>query len=165
MLRTQQDESNYRVTYRSYLPSLLLLLIPPLMLYQLGPGLLEGSLDASQLAGLALGIALPLLGAYFLTEIACFDFSLEQDRFSWRWHNFVQQRAGQVPLRRVVRIRRDALPSTSFGGRGSSYRLVAVLDDDRVIPLTRGFSSLYERELEHIVDRIRAHLGHVAAAP
>ena len=164
MLRTQQDESNLRVTYRSYLPALLLLSIPPVMLYQLGPGLLEGSLDYSELAGLGFGIVLPLLGAYFLTEIACFDFSLEQDRFSWRWHNFIQRRAGQVPLRRVVRIRRDALPSTGVGGRRFSYRLVAVLDDERVIPLTRGFSALYERQLERIVEQIRAHLGHVAAA-
>ena len=164
MLRTQQDESNYRVTYRSYLPSLLLLMIPPVMLYQLGPRLLEGSLDASELVGLALSFALPLLGAYFLTEIACFDFSLEQDSFSWRWHNFIQRRAGQVPLQRVVRIRRDALPFSGVGGHRFSYRLVAMLDDERVLPLTRGFSALYERELERIVKQIRAHLGHVVAA-
>lgn len=164
MLKIQQDGSNYRVTYRSYLPSLLLLSIPPLLLYELGPGLLEGSLDDSDVAGLVIGVVLPLLGAYFLTEIASFDFSLEQDRFSWRWHNFLQRRAGQVPLRRVSRIRRDALPSSGIGGRNLSYRLVAVLDDERVIPLTRGFSTLYDRQLERIVEQIRAHLGHVVAA-
>ena len=164
MLRTQQDGSNFRVTYRSYLLSALLLLIPPMLLYELGPGLLNGSLDDSELAGLAFGIVLPLLGAYSMTEVASFEFSLEQDRFSWRWHNFIQRRAGQVPLRRVSRIRRDALPSTGVGGRKFSYRLVAVLDDDRVIPLTRGFSSLHERELERVVEQIRAHIGHVVAA-
>ena len=43
------------------------------------------------------------------------------------------------------------------------YRLVVVLDDDSVIPLTRGFSGLYDKKIDRIVDQIREYLGHVVA--
>ncbi|UCH41220.1 MAG: hypothetical protein JSU67_05965 [Gammaproteobacteria bacterium] len=160
MLATEQDESTYRVYYRSYFLSLLLLLIPPALLYEHGPSLLDGSIDASDLAGLIIGIVLPLLGAYYLTEFACFSFSLEQDVFRWRWHNFIRRREGQVPLQRVVKVRRESLESSGSAGLGYAYRLVVILDDDSVIPLTRGFSGLHGRKLDQIVDQIRAHLGH-----
>ena len=163
MLATEQDESSYRVTYRSYLLSLLLLLIPPALLYEHGPGLFDGSIANSELAGLAIGILLPLLGAYYMTEFASFDFSLEQDRFDWNWHNLVRRRCGRVPLQRVVKVRREALESSASSGLQYSYRLVVILDDDSVIPLTRGFSSLHDKKLDQIVDQIRQHLGHFVA--
>lgn len=165
MLATEQNQSDYRVTYRSYLLSLALLLIPPALLYELGPSLVDGSIARSDLAGLIIGMLLPLVGAYYLTEFASFSFSLERDLFSWRWHNFIRRRSGQVPLHRVVKVRRDALETSGSGSPQYSYRLVVILDDDSVIPLTRGFSGLHDKKLDHIVDQIRGHLGHFVALP
>jgi len=163
MLATEQNESDYRVTYRSYLLSLLLLLIPPALLYEHVPSLLDGSIDRSDFAGLIIGIVLPLVGAYYLTEFASFRFSLERDQFKWRWHNFIRRRSGQVPLQRVVKVRREALESSTSSGLQYSYRLVVILDDGSVIPLTRSFSGLYDKKLDQIVDQIREHLGHFVA--
>lgn len=163
MLATEQDESSFRVTYRSYLLSLVFLLVPPAMLYEHGPSLIDGSIANSELAGLVIGIVLPLIGAYYMTEFASFDFSLERDRFDWHWHNFLRRRSGQVPLHRVVEVRREALESSASSGLQYSYRLVVILDDDSVIPLTRGFSSLHDKKLDQIVDQIREYLGHFVA--
>ena len=163
MLATEIDESNYYVTYRSYLLSLLFLLVPPALLYEHGPILFDGSIASSELAGLVIGIVLPLVGAYYMTEFASFNFSLDQDRFDWRWHNFIRRRSGQVPLHRVAKVRREALESSASSGLQYSYRLVVILDDGSVIPLTRGFSGLHDKKLDQIVDQIRAHLGHFVA--
>ena len=165
MLATQQDESTYRVFYRSYLLSAALLLIPPVLLYELGPDLLDGNLDGSELAGLILGIVLPLVGASFKTEFASFSFCRDSNLFSWSWHNFVRRRAGQVPLGRVVKVRREAMPSSVSATPRHIYRLVVILDDDTVIPLTRGYSRVHEKRLSEIVDQIREHLGHFVAIP
>ena len=163
MFATRQDDSDYSVTYRSYLLALALLPIPPILLYEHVPSLPDGSIDRSELAGLILGILLPLIGAYYLTEFASFTFSRDRDQFSWSWHNFIQKRSGRVPLQRVVKVSRQALDSSASPGRKHVYRLVVILDDDSVIPLTRGFSSLHDKKLEQIVDQIREHLGHFVA--
>lgn len=163
MFATRQDDSDFSVTYRSYLLGLALLLIPPVLLYEHVPSLLDGSIDRSEFAGFVLGILLPLIGAYYLTEFASFRFSRDRDEFSWHWHNFIRRRSGQVPLQRVVKVSRQALDSTTSPGRKHVYRLIVMLDDDSLIPLTRSFSSLHDKKLEQIVDQIREHLGHVVA--
>ena len=139
------------------------LLIPPVLLYEHAGSLLDGSIETGELAGLCIGIVLPLLGAWYMVEFASFRFSLDEDIFRWRWHNFIRHESGQVPLRRVVKISREGLQSSASDGPQYGYRLVVVLDDDTVIPLTRGYSGLYARRLERIVDQIRRHLGHYVA--
>ena len=70
MFVSEQDDSAYRVRYRSYRLGMLALLTPPLMLYEFAPAVIDGSIETSELAGLIIGILLPLLGAYFLIEFA-----------------------------------------------------------------------------------------------
>ena len=45
MLATEREGNTLRIRYRSYLTGILLLTIPPALVYELGGGLLEGSLD------------------------------------------------------------------------------------------------------------------------
>jgi hypothetical protein len=82
MFVTEQDDSAYRVHYRSYRLGTTLALLPPLMLYEHGPALIDGNIDGSALAGLILGVALPLLGAYLLIEFSSFRFSLSTTSFA-----------------------------------------------------------------------------------
>ena len=161
MLVTEQDESALRVHYRSYRLALVLLVLPPLMLFEHVPALLDYSIDTSDLAALILGVVLPLLGAYLLIEFASFTFSRRDNRFSWRWRNLLRRKSLEVPLERVVRVRRESVESGDSGGSGYSYRLVVVLDDGSVIGLTRSYSGIHDRKLDHIVDQIREYLGHV----
>lgn len=165
MLATRHDQSTYQVTSRSYVISLVLLLIPPALLYEQLADLLDGSIHGGELVGLCLGIVLPLLGAYYMAEFASFSFSLDEDVFRWRWHNFIRRKSGEVPLARIVTVRREALESSSSSGLQHSYRLVVILDDDSIIPLTRGFSGIHDRQLDQIVNQIRQHLGHFVAMP
>lgn len=165
MLATEQDESTYEVRSRSYIISLVLLLIPPAMIYAQASALLDGSIEKGELIGLCIGIALPLLCAYYMVEFASFSFSLDEDVFRWRWHNFIRRKSGEVPLGRIVEVRRDALESSSSSGLQYRYRLVVILDDDSIIPLTRGFSGTHDRQLEQIVSQIREHLGHFVSMP
>ncbi len=165
MLAIQYDESTYEVRSSSYLISLILLLIPPAMLYQHTPALLDGSIETGELAGLCIGIVLPLLGAYYMLEFASFSFSLDEDVFRWRWHNFITRKSGEVPLDRIVTVRRESLESSASSGLQYSYRLVVVLDDDSTIPLTRGFSGIHDKQLDQMVNQIREHLGHIVTMP
>jgi len=165
MLATVQNESTYEVRSSSYLLSLIMLLIPPALMYELVPGLLDGSIKNGELAGLCVGIVLPLLGAYYMLEFASFSFSIDDDVFRWRWHNFIRKKSGEVPLSRIVTVRREALESSGSSGLQYTYRLVVILDDDTIIPLTRGFSGVHDRKLDQIVDQIRGHLGHFVAMP
>lgn len=165
MLATEHDESTYQVHSKSYVISLILLLIPPALLYEHLPGLLDGSIKTGELLGLCIGVVLPLLGAYYMVEFASFTFSLDQDVFRWRWHNFIKRKSGEVPLGRIARVRRESLESSGSSGLQYSYRLVVILDDDSIIPLTRGFSGIHDKQLDRIVDQIREHLGHFVAMP
>ncbi|MCP4392262.1 MAG: hypothetical protein GY802_28470, partial [Gammaproteobacteria bacterium] len=70
MLATEHDESTYQVHSNSYVISVILLLIPPALLYEHLPGLLDGSIATGELVGLCLGVMLPLLGAYYMVEFA-----------------------------------------------------------------------------------------------
>jgi hypothetical protein len=161
MLVTEQDDSAFRVHYRSYRLALVLLVLPPLMLFEHLPALLERSIASSDLAALIIGVTLPLTGAYLLIEFASFSFSRRDNRFSWRWRNLLRRKSLELPLQRVVRVRRESVESGDSGGSGYSYRLVVVLDDGSVIGLTRSYSGIHDRKLDRIVDQIREYLGHI----
>ena len=165
MLTSEYNETTYRVRYQSYVISLLLVLVPPALLYELGPSLLDGSIRTGEFAGLGIGILLPLAGAYYMLEFASFTFSTDDDVFRWNWNNLFRRKSGEVPLGRVARVRREALKTSASAGSQYSYRLVVILDDDTVIPLTRGYSGIHDRQLDKIVDQIREHLGHFIAMP
>ena len=162
MLTTEQDDSTYRVLNSSYVIPLIFLSIPPLLLIEHGPSLFDGSIKTGELVGLVIGIMLPLVGAYFFIEFASFKFSIKDNLFSWRWRNLVKLNRGEVPLGRIVKVRRDALESGDSTGLQYSHRLLVILDDGTMIPLTRGFSGLYSKKLDQIVDQIREHIGHSA---
>jgi len=161
MIATEQDDSSCRVHYRSYRLGTTLALLPPLMLYEHGPALIDGSIDGSALAGLILGVLLPLLGAYLLIEFSSFRFSVSNNQFCWRWRNLVRRKSLKAPLERVVHVRLEAIESGDSSGQRYTYRLVVVLDDQSVIGLTRGYSSHHGKQLETIVNQIRDYLGHV----
>ena len=161
MLVIERDDSALRVHYRSYRLALALLILPPLMLFEHLPALLDRSIEPSDLAALIIGVALPLLGAYLLIEFASFSFSRRDNLFSWRWRNLLRHKSCEWPLQRVARVSREAVESGDSGGSGYSYRLVVVLDDGSVIGLTRSYSGIHDRKLDHIVEQIREYLGHV----
>lgn len=133
------------------------------MLIEHGASLLDGSIETDELIALSIGILLPLVAAYFFIEFASFTFSVESGLFSWRWRNLIGSKNGEVPLSRIVKVRRDALDSGDSGGQRYSYRLLVILDDNTMIPLTRGYSGLYDKKLDQIVEQIREHIGHSAA--
>ena len=116
MYVSEEDDSAYQVHYRSYRLAVVLLLLPPLMLIELGPGLIGGDPDSGELTALILGVLLPLIGAYFLIEFASFSFSREEGLFRWRWRNLLStqgrrsaaraHRSGQARGHRIGRFRR-----------------------------------------------------------
>ena len=161
MLVTEQDDSALRIHYRSYRLALVLLVFPPLMLFEHVSALLDNSIETSDLAALIIGVVLPLAGAYLLIEFASFSFSQRDNRFSWRWRNLLRRKSLELPLQRVVRVSRESVESGDSGGTGFSYRLVVVLDDGTVIGLTRSYSGIHDRKLDRIVEQIREYLGHV----
>ena len=163
MLVTEENESTYRVSYNSYVIPLIFLCIPPLMLIELVPRILDDSIKTGELIGLFIGVLLPLIGAYYFIEFASFTFSRADGSFCWRWRNLFKTRAGEVPLSRIVKVRRDAIESGDSGGLQYSHRLIVVLDDNTIIPLTRGYSGLYSKKLDQIVDQIRDYIGHTSA--
>jgi len=163
MLATEQNGKTLEVRYRSYLPGLLLLTIPPPVVYEFGGGLLHGSLESSEKIGLVIGLLLPLAGTYYLVEFASFSFSLEDRRFRWQWRNLLRRSSGEVPLDRIARVGRESMQASDSAGAQRIYRLVVELDDATVIPLTHRYSGLHERRLDHIVDQVREHLGHFVA--
>lgn len=160
MLVTEKDESAYRVRSNSYAVALVLLCLPPLMLIELGPGVVDGSIKTGELVGLFIGVLLPLAGAYYLVEFSSFTFSRTDGVFRWRWRNLLQIKAGEVPLTSIVKVRRDAIEAGDSGGLQYSHRLVVILDDDTMIPLTRGYSGLHGKKLDLIVDQIRDYIGY-----
>lgn len=161
MLKYRHDDREFEIRHSSWMLAALFMLIPPALIYELGPALIDGTIDKSDLAGLVIGIVGPLLGAYFLVEFGEFRFTLDDNRFRWRWRNLLRREQGEVPLERVIRVRRDALESSNSSGLNYTYRLIVILDDDRIIPLSRGYSGLYDRVLDKIVDQLRGFLGHV----
>jgi len=161
MFVSEQDDSAYRVHYRSYWLGALLMLLPPMMLYEFTPAVIDASIDRSELAALIIGVTLPLLGAYFLIEFASFSFSLRDNQFCWRWRNLLRQKSLEMPLQRIVHVRREGMESGDSDGLQFSYRLVVVLDDGSVVGLTRGYSGIHDKRLDQIVNQIREYLGHV----
>jgi hypothetical protein len=161
MFVSEQDDSAYRVHYRSYRLAALLFLVPPWVLYEFAPSLIDASIETSALAGLIIGVLLPLIGAYFLIEFASFSFSLRDNLFCWRWRNLLRQQSLEIPLQRIAQVRRESLESGDSTGLRYTYRLVVVLDDDSIVGLTRGYSRIHGRQLDKIVNQIREYLGHV----
>jgi len=162
MLTSEHDESTYRVRYSSYVIPLIFLSLIPLLLIEHGASLVDGSIETGELIGLCIGLMLPLVVGYFFIEFASFTFSVEDGLFSWRWRNLITSKSGEVPLSRIVKVRRDALESGDSGGQQYSYRLLVILDDQSIVPLTRSYSGLYDKKLDQIVDQIREHIGHIA---
>ena len=158
MLTSKQDDTGFVVHYRSYRLALVLLLLPPLMLFEHLPALLDGSIDNSDIVALALGVLLPLIGAYLLIEIASFSFSQHDGLFRWRWRNLLRRKSLDLPLERLVSVRREAVEA---GDSGLSYRLVVELDDHSIVGLTRAYSGYQDKQLDQIVDQIREYLGHI----
>ena len=165
MLSARHSNSRYQVYFRSYRLALVLLLLPPLMLIEFAPALIAGTLDRSEVAALLLGVLLPLLGAYYLFEMASFDFSWDDDIFRWRWRNLLRRESLDLPLTRVVGVRRETVETSDSSGDKLSYRLVVILDDDSVVGLTRGYSSFQARKLKQVVDELREYLGYVVPMP
>ena len=163
MLVTHEDESAYQVRNNSYVFPVLFLCIPPLMLIELGPGVLDGSIKTGELVGLFIGILLPLAGAYYYIEFASFTFSRTDGVFHWRWRNLFSKKTGQVPFSRIAKVRRDAIETGDSGGLKYSHRLVVILDDNTIIPLTRGYSGLHSKKLDQTVDQIRDYIGQSSA--
>ena len=165
MLTSEQDDSVYRVRHSNYVIPLALLCLPPLLLVEHWAGLLDGSLEKGELIGLVIGILMPLLAAYYFIEFSSFEFATDSHRFSWRWRNLFKSSSGEVSLDRVANIRCDALESGDSAGRQYSHRLMVILDDGTMIPLTRRFSALYGKKLEQITRQIREHIGHNTSMP
>jgi hypothetical protein len=161
MFVSEQDDSTYRVHYSSYRLGALLLLVPPLMLYEFAPSVIDASIESSALAGLIIGVLLPLIGAYFLIEFASFSFSLRDNQFCWRWRNLLRHKSLEIPLQRIVQVRSESIESRDSSGLQYTYRLVVVLDDGSIVGLTRGYSRVHGSQLEQIANQIREYLGHV----
>lgn len=158
MLKIERADSDLHVHYRHYLLPAALLVLPPLLLIEFGPSLLDGSIDAGNLAGLALGIVLPVFFAWFYIEFGRFTFSRRDGVFAWHWRNLVRSERGVVSLARVVDVRREGFEFRHALGRQSACRLVVELDDARIVGLSHGYSGFHRRELGRIVDEIRDYL-------
>ena len=128
MLTFEQDESTFRIRHNSYLLALIFLCIPPALLYEHYGDLLDDSIKTGELVGFWIGILLPLVGAYFFTEFASFSFHKQENVFRWRWRNLFKKKSGEVPLSRIVKVRRDALEGSDSTGLQYSYRLGVILD-------------------------------------
>lgn len=165
MLHIDEDEKELRISYSHYLLPTIFLSMPPLLLFHHGSSLLDGSIKTGELVGLLIGVFLPLLFAYFFIEWGSFRFCKQDGLFSWRWRNLIRRDSGQVPLSRVVRVRREGMESSDIPGWQNSYRLVVILDDDSVIGLTRGYSGMHDRKLDSIVNQLRDFLGHSVRMP
>ena len=161
-MRKRAGANNARQVLRFFLASLLAAcVLPPLVMAEYLPMIADDSIDASGSVALALGILMPLLAAYLLTEFASFSFSHADGLFRYHWRNPLRRKAMELPLERVVRVRRETIESGDSGGSGFSYRLVVVLDDGEIIGLTRSFTGLRDRRLDRIVEEIREYLGHI----
>ena len=158
MLTSKQNDTAFIVHYRSYRLALLLLVLPPLMLAEHFSTLLDGSIGKSDLAALAIGVLVPLLAAYLLIELASFGFYYHDNIFRWRWRNLLRRKSLDLPLDRIIGVKRETMELNDSDPRS---RLIVLLDDGSVVGLTRGYSDYQGKQLDKIVDEIREYLGHV----
>ena len=163
MLKTFEVDTDLEVRFRQYWLATLFLFIPPFLIIEQGPRLIAGDLSTGETLGFFLGFLLPAMGAYYFIEFGRFSFSKRNNVFRWNWRNLFKKDGGEVPLDRVVKVRRDALEASDLVGWQNSYRLVAILDDGQIIPLTRSFSGQHGKKLDQIVDQLRDYLGHIVA--
>ena len=159
MLTTEQDDNSFRIYYRSYVIALFLAIIAPLMIFEHAGSVIDGSIDRSDLAGLIIAIIVSVAGSYYMVEFSSFNFSNTSNTFSWRWRSLLRKTSGEVPLQRIVKVQREALESSGTPGVKYTYRLIVVLDDETIIPLTSGYSKLYDARLDQIAEQLRAFLG------
>ena len=118
-------------------------------------------LELPALLGLASGA---LFGVSAVAYRAA-SLSLDDGNFHWRWRGMLRRKSLDLPLQRIVRVRREAVESRDSGDSVYRFRLVVVLDDDSVVGLTRSYSRIHKRKLELIVEDIREYLGHVVPMP
>lgn len=163
MLDTFEVDTDLEIRFSQYWLATFFLCIPPLLVIEQGPRLLAGDLSTGETLGLFFGFLLPALGAYYFIEFGRFTFSKRDNVFRWSWRNMFRKDSGEVPLKRVVKIRRDALEASDLVGWQNSYRLVAILDDGQIVPLTRSYSSQHGKKLDQIVDQLRDYLGQMVA--
>ena len=161
MIDIRDADSRIEVSYRCYLLPLSTLVIPPAMLYELGGALLAGSLSAGETVGLLLGIGLPLFTAAFFVEFAEFSFSRRDGSFRWQSRKLFRRRNGEIPLHRVVKIRREDFDASDLIGMHNMFRLLVILDDGKQVSLSRRFLRFQGRKVDGIVDQVREYLGHV----
>ena len=164
MLSVREQDSVLELDSKHYLMPMALLVLIPLLLYELGPLLLRGELDRGELVGLGIGIALPIFFAFFFVEFGYFRFSLDERRFHWRWRNLLGRDQGEIELERVVGVRRETLESSGRLGWQNLHRLIVMLDDGSEIGLTRGYTTIQGRRMDEIVEQVRDYLEYVPAA-
>ena len=159
MLKFESDETRFQVKQSSYILPLILLPIPPALLYEHGASLLEGSIETGALVGLGFGILIPLFAAYQYLEFVNFEFHRDDGMFRWRRRELLHKSSGQVPLARIIAVRRESLENSGSAGLKYSYRLVVELDDGSIIPLSKGYSNVHDKALEQIVEQLRDYLN------
>ncbi len=163
MLDTFEVDTDLEVRFRQYWLATFFLCIPPLLAIDQGPRWLAGDLSMGETLGLLIGLLLPALGAYYFFEFGRFTFSRRDNIFRWRWRNLLRKDSGEVALDRIVKIRRDALEASDLHSWNNSYRLIAILDNGQIVPLTRSYSAQHGKKLDQIVDQLRDYLGHFVA--
>jgi len=161
LIEIREPDSRIEVSYRCYLLPLTTLLLPPAMLYELGGPLLAGNLSSGEIVGLLLGIALPLIVVAYFVEFAEFSFCRQEGRFRWHSRNLFRCDSGEIPLHRVVKVRREDFDARDLIGMQNMFRLLVVLDDGKQVSLSRRFLGFQSRKVDKIVDRLREYLGHV----
>ncbi|MEM7562628.1 MAG: hypothetical protein AAF353_06215 [Pseudomonadota bacterium] len=162
MLDIIENDTCVEVRFRQFLLAAVLLCVPPLMAFHQGPAFFAGTLSSGESLGLFLGLVLPTLTAFYFIEFGRFTFSLTENRFSWQWRNLFKSDSGSVSLDRVIKIRHEGLEASDLAWWQNAYRLVAVLDDGQVIPLTHSYSGQHGKKIDQIVDQLRDYLGHIA---
>ena len=162
MLDIIEKETCVEVRFRQFILAAVFICLPPLMLFHQGAAMIAGELSLGEMLGLILGLVLPSLAAYYFFEFGRFTCSKEDNRFSWYWRNLWKSESGSVALNRVIRIRSEGLEASDLAWWQNAYRLVAVLDDGRIIPLTHSYSGQHARKIDQLVDQLRDYLGHVA---
>lgn len=112
-----------------------------------------------KILGIALLLLFPIFLAHYLIEFSCFTFSNTDRLFKWERRGVFHKENGNVPYEDIKNIRRESLDNTSSPRLQYRYRLVVVTKEDKVIFLSRSYSSQDGKRLDETVERIRKHTG------
>ena len=159
MLKSNQSNNVLQITSGRWLLPACLLILPLLLLHQLGFALIAGQLDLGDLIGLTIGVFLPLIAACYLFESTRFKFSKHEGLFNWQRLGFFGRVKGEVPLYAVVKIKLEELEANDLIGMQTACRLIVVLDDDEEVALSRNYSKFQDKPLNALVKQIRDFLG------